>query len=272
MVTFPNSKINLGLNILQKRKDGYHNIETAFFPIPFCDALEIITSPDNKTTFTNTGIHAGKEEDNLCLAAYHLLKKDFPELPAVHIHLHKAIPTGAGLGGGSADASFTLSLLNTLYHLEISPFRLFDYASMLGSDCAFFLFNKPCIATSRGENMEVIPLSLSGYYILLINPGIHINTKELFGEITPHIPEKKIKDIIQQPKETWKNELVNDFEKIVFSKYKTIQEIKEELYRHNAIYASMTGTGSTVFGIFKEQEEIDYPVQKKYFHKWIHFR
>ncbi len=269
MVTFPNCKINLGLHILQKRKDGYHNLETVFFPIPFYDALEIIVSLDQISGLANTGIHAGKEENNLCLAAYQLLKKDFPSLPPIHIHLHKAIPTGAGLGGGSSDASFTLSLLNKMFDLELSPFRLYDYASMLGSDCSFFLLNKPCIATGRGESMEVIKLSLSSYKILLINPGIHINTKEVFQKITPAIPKKEIKDIILQPIETWKDELVNDFEKVVFPQYKEIQKIKEELYKSNAIYASMTGTGSTVFGIFNRDEEIIFPIENGYFHKWI---
>lgn len=268
MVAFPICKINLGLNILRKRKDGYHDIETAFFPIPFTDVLEIIPAK-SKTQLTNTGISSGSNEDNLCLKVYYLLKKDFPSLPEINIHLHKAIPVGAGLGGGSADASFTLSLLNKMFDLQLSPFRLFGYASLLGSDCSFFLFNKPCVATGRGESMEVMQLSLSNYKILLINPGIHINTKEIFQQIIPAIPAKKIKDIIQQPVETWKNELVNDFEKIVFPQHEVIKKIKEKLYNHNAVYASMTGTGSTVFGIFNANENNNYPVEEEYFHKWI---
>ncbi|MEO9144551.1 MAG: 4-(cytidine 5'-diphospho)-2-C-methyl-D-erythritol kinase [Ginsengibacter sp.] len=270
MVTFPNCKINLGLHILQKRTDGYHNIETVFFPVPFYDALEINPSHENTTVFSNTGIPAGKEEDNLCMAAYHLLKKDFPTLPEINIHLHKAIPIGAGLGGGSADASFTLTLLNQTFNLELSPFRFFEYASMLGSDCSFFLFNKPCIATGRGESMEVIKFSLSGYKILLINPGIHINTKETFQQVIPEIPKKQIKDIIQQPIETWKHELINDFEKVVFPRYNEIKNLKENLYNHGAVYASMTGTGSTVFGIFNSKDKINFPIKKEYFQKEIY--
>lgn len=270
MVTFPNCKINLGLHILQKRRDGYHNIETAFFPIPFYDALEIIISPSPKTELKNTGIHAGKEENNLCLMAYQLVKKDFPSLPDIHVHLHKTIPTGAGLGGGSSDASFTLMLLNKMFELELSPFNLFNYASALGSDCSFFILNKPCVATGRGENMEVINLSLSGYKILLINPGIHINTKEIFQKIKPRIPVKEIKNIIHQPIATWKDELINDFEEVVFPQYNKIEKIKEELYKHKALYASMTGTGSTIFGIFNRNEEINIPIEKNYFHKWIY--
>jgi len=268
MVIFPNCKINLGLNVLQKREDNYHNIETFFFPIPFTDILEIISS-ENKTKLINTGISVGENENNLCLKAFYLLKKDFPQLPEIKIHLHKAVPLGAGLGGGSADAAFTLLLLNEKYNLNISEQKLFGYASLLGSDCPFFLLNKPCFATRRGEEMETINLSLSSYKILLIHPGIHVNTKEMFQEITPEIPSKRIKEIIQQPVETWKDDLKNNFEEIVFTKYPEIKSIKENLYNHQAVYASMTGTGSTVFGIFNAKDEINYPVEKKYFHKWI---
>lgn len=268
MVTFPNCKINLGLNILQKRKDGFHDIETFFFPLPFTDILEIVSS-DNETALTNTGIIVERNENNLCLQAYHLLKKDFPELPEVKIHLHKVIPMGAGLGGGSADAAFTLSLLNEKYNLNISLQQLFAYASLLGSDCAFFLLNKPCFATGRGEKMKEIDLSLSGYKILLVNPQIHVSTKEIFQQITPRIPTKSIKEIIEQPIETWKNDLKNDFEEFVFLKHREIRIIKEDLYNRGAVYALMTGTGSTVFGIFDKKEEITYPVQKGYFYKWI---
>jgi 4-diphosphocytidyl-2-C-methyl-D-erythritol kinase len=268
MVIFPNCKINLGLNVLQKREDGYHNIETVFFPIPFTDILEIISS-ENKTELINTGIFVGENENNLCLKAFHFLKKDFPQLPEIKIHLHKTIPVGAGLGGGSADAAFTLLLLNEKYNLNIYKQKLSEYASTLGSDCSFFLLNNPCLATERGEKMEAINLSLSSYKILFINPGIHVNTKEIFQEITPEIPSKRIKEIIQQPIETWKNDLKNDFEEIVFIKYPEIKNIKENLYNHQALYASMTGTGSTIFGIFNINQEINYPVKKEYFHKWI---
>jgi 4-diphosphocytidyl-2-C-methyl-D-erythritol kinase len=268
MVIFPNCKINLGLNILQKREDGYHDIETVFFPLPFTDALEIITS-QNTTQFKNTGISAGENESNLCLKAYRLLKKDYPQLPEIDMHLHKAIPAGAGLGGGSADAAFTLRLLNKKYELNISEAKLSGNALQIGSDCPFFLSNKPCLATGRGENMEEINLSLSAYKILLVNPRIHINTKEIFQQIKPAFPPKKIKAIIQQPVDTWKKELTNDFEKVVFVLHPEMEKIKENLYQHKAIYASMTGTGSTVFGIFDKNDHVDYPVEKGYFQKWI---
>jgi 4-diphosphocytidyl-2-C-methyl-D-erythritol kinase len=267
MVIFPNCKINLGLNILQKREDGYHDLETVFFPLPFFDVLEIISS--DKTDLKNTGVYAGKIENNLCLKAFHLLKKDFPQLPEIKMHLHKTIPIGAGLGGGSADAVFTLLLLNEKYNLNISSKKLFEYSLLLGSDCPFFIFNKPVFATQRGEKMKEINLSLSGYKIILINPGLHINTKEMFQKISPIIPKKSIYEIIQQPVETWKNELVNDFEKIVFIQHPQIKKIKENLYDHNAVYASMTGTGSTVFGIFKSTDEINLSIEGKHFYKWM---
>ena len=268
MVTFPNCKINLGLNILQKRQDGYHDLETVFFPLVLNDILEIISS-EEKTQLINTGILAGENEDNLCLKAFHLLKKDFPQLPEIKMHLHKTIPLGAGLGGGSGNAAFTLLLLDKKYNLKISEEQLFVYASLLGSDCPFFLLNKPCFATGRGDELKEINLSLSGYKILLINPGIHVNTKELYQQIKPVVPSKKIREIIQQPIQSWKHELKNDFEKIVFAKYPEIEKLKQNLYNHEAVYASMTGSGSTVFSIFNSKEEVDFAVPKGYFYKWI---
>lgn len=268
MVTFPNCKINLGLNILNKREDGFHNIETAFFPLQFYDILEIVTSK-NKTEFNNTGFSGGEINENLCLKAYRLLKKDFLQLPNIKVHLHKTIPVGAGLGGGSADAAFTLSLLNEKYKLNIPLKQLLVYALQLGSDCPFFLINKPSIGSGRGEILEEIECSLSGYKILIINPKIHISTKELFQQISPGFPKKEIREIIKQPVESWKNVLKNDFEKIVSQKYPEIKTIKEELYQHHAVYASMTGTGSSVFGIFNAEEEIKISIEKEYLYKWI---
>ena len=269
MVTFPNCKINLGLNILQKREDGYHDIETVFYPVPVYDILEIISSSEDKNQFHNTGFFAGSPENNLCLKAFKLLKKDFQKLPEINMHLHKVIPLGAGLGGGSADAAFTLLLLNKKYKLNIPRQQLFEYALQLGSDCPFFLINQPCLAFGRGEILEPVKLSLSRYKLLVINPSIHINTKEIFKEIIPAIPAKKIKEIIQQPVSTWKEDLVNDFEKIVFPKYPQIKKIKENMYQHSAVYASMTGTGSTIFGIFNINDKVGYPIKKDYFHQWI---
>jgi 4-diphosphocytidyl-2-C-methyl-D-erythritol kinase len=268
MVTFPNCKINLGLNIVKKREDGFHEIETAFFPLPLYDVLEIVSS-ENETQFVNTGISGGEIKNNLCLKAYELLKKDFAHLPKIKMHLHKTIPVGAGLGGGSADAAFTLSLLNKKYQLNLSPRQLFVYALQLGSDCPFFLMNKPAIAKGRGEQLQGINLSLSGYKIIIVNPAIHISTKELFQQIVPAVPAKRIKNILQQPIESWKNDLVNDFEKIVFRIYPQIKTIKDELYQNGALYASMTGTGSTVFGIFRQNDEVSLPRQNDYICKVV---
>jgi 4-diphosphocytidyl-2-C-methyl-D-erythritol kinase len=253
MIVFPNCKINLGLHILGKREDGFHNLETVFYPVSFKDALELIPSTNTDIEFTTTGLAVdGNTADNLCVKAYHLLKKDFPEIPAVKIHLHKAIPLGAGLGGGSADAAFMLKLLNEKFKLNLLTDKLINYAMQLGSDCPFFIINKPCFATGRGEVLEEIAIDLSEYKIVLINPGIHINTGWAFSNITtPALPVKSIKEIIQQPINTWKDDLKNDFEEAVFIAHPAIKEIKEALYAQGAIYVAMSGSGSTIFGIFE---------------------
>ncbi|MDR0793088.1 MAG: 4-(cytidine 5'-diphospho)-2-C-methyl-D-erythritol kinase [Chitinophagaceae bacterium] len=271
MLVFPNGKINLGLRVVKKREDGFHNIETVFFPVSVEDALEVIVNnaPQNEVAFSASGIAvAGSEENNLCIKAYHLLKKKFPQLPGIKLHLHKAIPTGAGLGGGSADGAFTLKLINEKFSLGISEKQLINYALLLGSDCPFFIVNKPCIATGRGEILKEIQLNLSGYYLLIINPGIHVNTGWAFSKITPCQPTESLEQIIQTPVETWKENLLNDFEKPVFAQYPEIENIKKTLYQNNALYASMTGTGSTVFGIFKESPSPTL-FSEKYFCKML---
>ena len=278
MLSFPNCKINLGLHILNKREDGFHNLETVFYPVPFRDALEIIpnTNNDSAIEFTGTGIAVdGNTADNLCVKAYHLLKKDFPKLPVVKIHLHKAIPLGAGLGGGSADASCMLQLLNEKFKLNLSTAQLLHYSLLLGSDCPFFIINKPCFATGRGDVLEETPVDLSAYKMVLINPGIHIHTGWAFSNITPALPVKSIKEIIQQPINTWKEELKNDFETPVFIAHSGIKEIKETLYAQGAIYAAMSGSGSTVFGVFPQDPVGNTPIDttpfknKNYFIKII---
>ena len=267
MIVFPNCKINLGLNIIRKRADGFHDLETFFFPVALRDALEILPASGNTTRLTVTGFLAGKPEDNLCIKAFDLLKKDYPMLPEIDIHLHKNIPPGAGLGGGSADAAFTLLLLDKKFNLGISEKKMHEYALLSGSDCPFFLIDKPCLATSRGEILEPVNLSLSGYKILLINSGIHINTGEVFRKVEPAAPEKNIKEIIQQPVENWKAELVNDFEKIIFKIYPRLKEIKETIYNSGALYASMSGSGSTLYGIFEKASIINYPFEHAYFYR-----
>ncbi len=230
--------------------------------------MEILPSSNNTSALTVTGLPIA-EGENLCLKAFKLLKNDFPLLPEIEIHLHKTIPIGAGLGGGSSDAASMLLLLNKKFNLQIEKQQLLNYSLQLGSDCPFFIINKACLAKGRGEILEEIKLSLSSYKMLLINPGIHINTGEIFQHINTATPVKSIEDIIQQPVSTWKDELVNDFEKIVFYRHPVIKKIKENLYNHKAIFAAMTGTGSTVFGIFNKKDEVDYPVEKEYFHGWV---
>ena len=266
MVSFPNCKINLGLNIVNKRGDGYHDIETVFFPIHLKDSLEIIEKETFEFLTSGFSIE-GEPEKNLCIKAYNLLKKDFPELPAVQMHLHKAIPMGAGLGGGSADGAFTLKLLNKKFGLSLSEKQLINYALQLGSDCPFFILNKPCFATSRGEILEQAELDLSEYKFLIVKPPIHISTAWAFSTIKPLKPVKSIKQIIQQSIATWETELINDFEKPVFEKYPEIKNIKETLYEAGAIYASMSGSGSAVYGIFKKEKAISISFPKNYFVK-----
>lgn len=273
MLLFPNCKINLGLQITGKRADGYHNIKTFFFPVPLKDALEIIddSKSGDGVEFTQSGIPiVGDQKDNLCIKAWQLLKNDFPTLPSIKLHLHKAIPMGAGLGGGSADGSFTLHALNQNYSLNLSENQLLAYALQLGSDCPFFIANNPCLASGRGEQLQPIQLSLSGYRLVVINPGIHINTRWAFSQfqLDSNASNNAMNEgndlatIISGPMENWKEQLVNDFEIPVFEKFPSIQFIKESLYEKGALYASMSGSGSSVFGIFKANiiPSLDFPI------------
>jgi 4-diphosphocytidyl-2-C-methyl-D-erythritol kinase len=270
MLAFPNCKINLGLHILNKREDGFHNLETVFYPLNIKDALEVIPFSGQQLQFIQTGLTVtGSEADNSCVKAYHLLKKDFPQLPAVQMHLHKTIPMGAGLGGGSADGAFALQLLNTKFELQLSQQQLINYALQLGSDCPFFIMNKPCFATGRGEILEPVALDLSAYKIAIINPGIHVNTGWAFSQLTPALPAKSIKQIITQPVQTWKHELKNDFEDVVFAAHPSIKSIKETLYNEGALYAAMSGSGSTVFGIFDKEIFLTTFTEKGYFTKLL---
>lgn len=270
MIVFPNCKINLGLNIVHKREDNFHNLETVFYPLPFTDALEVVTNTSNHTesVLNISGISIdGNLSDNLCTKAYRLLKKDFPDLPAVKIHLHKAIPAGAGLGGGSANAAFMLKLLNDKFKLNLSARQLISYSLTLGSDCPFFIINKPCFATGRGEKLSEITVALSDYKIILINPGIHINTGWAFSQVTPAVPIKSINEIVKQDISSWKEELKNDFEELVFAAHPQVRAIKEYLYTQGAIYASMSGSGSTVFGIFDKNAVVNAGLNDDYFYK-----
>jgi 4-diphosphocytidyl-2-C-methyl-D-erythritol kinase len=276
MLVFPNCKINLGLHILNKREDGYHNLETIFYPVQLKDALEIIRKEDDGQTisFQGSGLAiAGDEQNNLCIKAYNLLKQEFPSLPPVQMHLHKAIPMGAGLGGGSADGAFTLKLLNEKFQLGLNTQQLIDYALQLGSDCPFFIINKPCYATGRGEMLEQVELDLNDYQFLIVNPGIHVNTGWAFGQLQSQSSggseRPNLRKIIQQPISTWKDQLKNDFEEVVSNQHKEIATIKQQMYDAGAVYASMTGSGSTVFGVFEKNNEINIDFSKEYLVKII---
>lgn len=252
MITFPNIKINLGLSITEKRPDGYHNLETVFYPVALEDALEIRTNPEAQQKFTlhQHGMEiAGNPENNLVVKAYLLLDKEF-HLPPVEIHLYKHIPSGAGLGGGSSDAAFMLKLLNEHYNLQLSDKQLEDYAATLGADCAFFIKNTPTYAEGIGNIFSPIELSLKGYRIMIVKPDVFVSTREAFANIRPRRPEYPVREVIRRPVAEWKDTLINDFEASVFPQYPVIGEIKEELYHQGAIYASMSGSGSSVFGLF----------------------
>lgn len=252
MITFPNAKINLGLNIVEKRPDGYHNLETVFYPVPIEDALEIniLHGSDKKFRLQRAGLEIeGEAENNLVVKAYKLLDGEF-NLPPVDIHLFKHIPSGAGLGGGSSDAAYMLKLLNEKFNLKLTNESLEEYAAGLGADCAFFIQNAPTYAEGIGNIFSPISLSLKGYQIILVKPDIFVSTREAFAQIKPHRQEIPLKEVIKRPIEEWKKIMMNDFEESVFPQFPAIKEVKKELYRQGAIYAAMSGSGSSVFGIF----------------------
>ncbi len=255
MVTFPPCKINLGLDIISKRDDGYHAIDTVFYPVAWTDILEII--PSDTLSFQSSGNSIpGKEEDNLCLKAYHLLKKDF-DISPVQMHLHKRIPTGAGLGGGSSDAAHALRLLNSIFDLQLSTAQLSHYAAKIGSDCAFFIYDESMRGSGRGEQLDAIEVNLKNKFLVVIKPDVHVSTAEAYAGVTPQSPAIPLSEIIQLPVEQWKHQLKNDFEKTVLIHHPVIAQLKEQLYAMGAVYASMSGSGSSVFGIFNEEPKPD---------------
>lgn len=256
MVTFPSCKINLGLHILSRRPDGYHNIETCFYPVPWTDILELI--PAAKFSFTSTGIAiAGDAEQNLCVKAYRLLQRDF-NFGEANVHLHKIIPAGAGLGGGSSDAASTLGLINQVFQLNLSLEKLKVYAAQLGSDCAFFIENRPMIGSGRGEVLQEIDVNLRGKFLVLVKPDIHVSTADAYAMVRPAQPEMDLRTVLNSGIQGWRHRLKNDFEQSVFQKFPEIASIKETLYNAGALYASMSGSGSSVFGIFEEQIDLKH--------------
>lgn len=252
MLFYPNAKINIGLNVVEKRPDGYHNIETVFYPIGLNDVLEIEPSETCADySFSSSGIELGGDpEDNLIIKAYHLLRSDYQFTP-VDISLIKQIPFGAGLGGGSSDAAFMLKGLNELFELKITPKKLEKYAAVLGADCPVFIKNKPVFASGIGNVFTPIKLKLKGYFLLLVKPDIHVSTPEAYSLVKPEKPQFSLVELIQRPLIEWKDSIVNDFEKSVFAKHPEIETIKNAMYEMGAVYASMSGSGSSVYGIFE---------------------
>ena len=269
MTLFPVAKINLGLNVVEKRPDGYHNLHTVFYPIPIKDRLEVVESKAGSeeererimTSAVDCDLHVtgikvlGDVQQNLVVRAYHLLKQDFPTLPRITATLHKGIPTQAGMGGGSSDGAFMLRLLNELFMLGLTDDQLIGYAARLGADCAFFIKSTPHYAEGIGERLQPVALDLSDWYIGVVRPDIPVPTKEAFSRIRPHYPARNCCEVVLQPVETWRDELINDFEESVFALHPEIGNIKERLYQLGATYAAMSGSGSALFGIFKEKPD-----------------
>ena len=261
MITFPNAKINLGLNVLERREDGFHNIESVMVPIPLCDSLEIV--PDNEAALGNCNMEVygfnlnGAVAENLCFRAYTQLAEQY-DLPAVKIRLLKNIPMGAGLGGGSTDAAFTIKLLNQLFGLSISSSEMEVLCSGLGSDCSFFIGNEIALVRGRGEVLNAFGLDLKGYHVAVVHSGLHIDTGDAYSRITPDASRRdQFNTILDSPISQWEGSLVNDFEAGAFKKHPQLQSIKEKLYKNGATYASMSGSGSSLYGLFKDVVELD---------------
>lgn len=256
MITFPNAKINIGLNVVEKRTDGYHNLETLFYPVKLSDALEIVKA--DAFEFSTSGIPVGDDpENNLVIKAYRMLQAEFNFSP-VKIHLHKAIPFGAGLGGGSADAAFTLKMLNELFSLHLDSLTLEKFASQLGADCPFFIRNKPVFAYGIGDRFKESRLDLSAFEIVIVKPSFSVGTAEAYRDVRPRKADFDLTQIHHLPVEDWRNTIRNDFEESVFSLYPEINTLKEQLYKAGAVYASMSGSGSAVFGLFRHWP-VDFP-------------
>ena len=255
MVSFPPCKINLGLNVVRKRPDGFHDISTCFYPVAWTDVLEVVPAKD--FSFSSSGIAVpGASADNLCVRAYELLRKDF-QLKPVSIHLMKSIPIGAGLGGGSSDGAYALRVLNDIFGLSLSADRLREYAAKLGSDCAFFIDPKPAVGQGRGELLSPLDISLKGKFLIIVKPEVTISTAEAFAGITPNDPLIHPGTVLaRHPVAEWKELLINDFETPIFKRFPVISALKQKLYAFGASYASMSGSGSAVFGIFDSQTDL----------------
>jgi 4-diphosphocytidyl-2-C-methyl-D-erythritol kinase len=266
MITHPIAKINLGLNVVERRPDGYHNLETVFFPVPICDELEVETQnfqlsifnsqPDCSLSLEGIAIE-GDVQKNLIVRAYQLLKEDHPDMPRVRARLKKGIPTQAGMGGGSSDGAYMLTMLNELFQLHLTKEQLCGYAARLGADCAFFIDPQPQYAEGIGERLSPVVLNLSDWYIGVVRPDVPVSTKEAYSLIKPKRPLRNCRDIVMQPVETWRDELINDFEEGIFALHPELAEVKQRLYDLGAVYAAMSGSGSAIFGLFREPVELE---------------
>lgn len=257
MVIKPNCKINLGLNVIRKRDDGFHDIESVFYPAGLCDTIEINPSPDLEFRFSNSGLGIpGNPDSNLCVKAWKLMNSLY-QVPPVSIHLEKIIPTGSGLGGGSSDGAFTIKALNEMFRLGLDTGQLKDLASRLGSDCAFFIENVPAVAKGKGEILEKVSVSIGGLTLVIIVPPVHMGTSEAYSFIRPARHEHSPQEIISLPIERWRDLMINDFEVYVCTKYPAISRIRETLYGYDAIFSSMSGSGSAVFGLFSKVPHLE---------------
>jgi 4-diphosphocytidyl-2-C-methyl-D-erythritol kinase len=266
MISFPNCKINLGLNVVEKRPDGFHSLQTVFYPINWCDALEVIENKSVKAIELSTSGLAvqGKTEENIIYRAWKLISS-FASLPPLSIHLHKNIPMGAGLGGGSSDAAFFINLLDRKFGLNLTHEQKHSIASELGSDCAFFLENKPVFAQGRGNEFSPVKIDLGAYHILVVYPGVHSNTKEAFEGLTPKTPQHNLKLIVEETNiREWKHLLTNDFDATIMKKYPSISNLKNTLYAMGALYAAMSGSGSAVYGIFEKKPILDFSAEYRW--------
>lgn len=255
MVSFPPCKINLGLNVTGKREDGYHDVVTCFYPVPWTDVLEVIPADHFSFAVSGTPI-PGTTSDNLCVRAYALLRKEF-DIGPVAMHLLKCLPMGAGLGGGSANGAYTLKALNNIFNLDLDAARLKALAGRLGSDCAFFIDSTPAIGHGRGEVLSHTDISLKGKFIVIVKPDLNISTAEAYAGVTPHPPGAGLADILEKhAPEEWKYLLRNDFEPSIFKRFPVVATLQQKLYAHGAVYASMSGSGSAVYGLFHAQIDL----------------
>jgi 4-diphosphocytidyl-2-C-methyl-D-erythritol kinase len=271
MIAYPNAKINLGLHVVNKRPDGYHQIETVFYPIALSDILEIAEVHDKGKNqachFEQTGIPIDLPAgENICVKAYELLSGRYP-LPSVKMHLHKIIPVGSGLGGGSSDGTATLILLNSMFNLGIDPYGMASLALQLGSDCPYFVFNEPMLATGRGEVLTSLKISLEKYFLLIVHPGFPVSTRWAYEHVLPSMQRIPLSERIAEPVYNWKDRLINQFEEAVFHQYRDIKHLRDTLYQMDAVYASLSGSGSAVYGLFNNRPRI--PREMSPYFTWV---